>query len=295
MALGSALLAAHHTNEDEVTSSVQEARQALGARLREIRRNADLTARELASREGWHESKVSRIEHGVNRPTNDVIRAYCKHCRADDQLHDLLATRNTIDNSYMEYRRLLSVGVKRGQQLYSKLESKASLIRNYDPQIIPGLLQTASYAEYMLRNVIEFYELPDDLDAGVSKRLERQQILYRRDHRFHFLISERSLYTTVGDDSVMIGQLDRLHSIIGMPRVTFGIVPLLAQATVIVENFVMFDNNMVRTEGHTAELTITQPREIALYGRAFDILAGQSVTGEAARELIRKALDSRGR
>ncbi|WP_280266535.1 helix-turn-helix domain-containing protein [Nocardia wallacei] len=276
-----------------MTNSVQEARQALGARLREIRRNADITARELAAREGWHESKVSRIEHGTNRPTNDVIRAYCRHCRADDQLPDLLATRNTIDNAYMEYRRLLSAGVNRGQVLYSKLESKAKTIRNYDPQIIPGLLQTAGYAESMLRSVIEFYRLPDDLDSGVSKRMERQQVLYKRDRRFHFIINEKSLYTTVGDNDVMIGQLDRLHSIIGMPRVTLGIVPLSAEAKVVLENFVMFDNKIVRVEGHTAELTITQPREMALYGQAFDILASQSVTGEGARQLIRKALETR--
>ncbi len=193
----------------------------------------------------------------------------------------------------MEYRRLLSAGVNRGQVLYSKLESKAKTIRNYDPQIIPGLLQTAGYAESMLRSVIEFYRLPDDLDSGVSKRMERQQVLYKRDRRFHFIINEKSLYTTVGDNDVMIGQLDRLHSIIGMPRVTLGIVPLSAEAKVVLENFVMFDNKIVRVEGHTAELTITQPREMALYGQAFDILASQSVTGEGARQLIRKALETR--
>ncbi|WP_280241012.1 helix-turn-helix domain-containing protein [Nocardia abscessus] len=244
-----------------MTDSVQDAREALGQRLRVIRRDAGISGRELASREGWHESKVSRIEHGRNTPSSDDIRAYCNHCRAHEQLPDLLATLHNIDAAYLEYRRLLSAGVKRGQQLYAKLEAEAKLIRTYDPQIIPGLLQTAEYAEAKLRSVIEFYHLPNDLDAGVSKRIERQQVLYRRDHRFHFVISERSLYTTVGDDDVMRGQLDRLHSIIGMPRVTFGIVPLTAEAKVVLENFTMFDNRMVKVEGHTAELTITQPRK----------------------------------
>jgi transcriptional regulator with XRE-family HTH domain len=258
-----------------------------------MRRDAGLSGRELAAREGWHESKVSRIEHGKNTPSSRDIRAYCRHCDADDQLTDLLAGLHNLDAAYLEYRRMLSAGVKRGQQLYAKLEAEARAIRNYDPQIVPGLLQTADYAEAKLRSVIDFYRLPNDIDAGVSTRMQRQQVLYRRDHRFHFLISERSLYTTVGGDEVMVGQLDRLHSIIGMPRVTLGIVPLMAPAVVVVENFMMFDNRMVRVEGHTAELTITQPREIALYGRAFDVLAGQSMTGERARELIRKALDTR--
>lgn len=276
-----------------MTDSVQEAREALGKRLREIRRDAGVTGRELAAREGWHESKVSRIEHGKATPSTADLRAYCTHCNANAQLPDLLASLHTIDSAWLEWRRLLGTGVKRGQQLALQLEAETSLIRNYEPQIIPGLLQTAEYAEAKLKRVIEFYRLPDDLDAGVSKRMERQQILYRRGHRFHFLIGETALYTTVGGDDVMRGQLDRLQTIIGMPRVTLGILPLMSEALVVVEGFMMFDNRMVKVEAHTAELTVTQPREVALYGHAFDTLANQSVTGEGARGLIRAAISRR--
>lgn len=276
-----------------MTDSVQDAREALGQRLREVRRDAGITGRELSRREGWHESKVSRIEHGKNPPSSDDIRAYCRHCGVDDQLGDLLSTLHNIDAAYIEYRRMLSAGLKRGQQLYAKLEAEAKFIRNHEPQIIPGLLQTAEYAEAKFRSVIEFFHLPSDIDEGVSRRMARQNVLYERDHRFHFIISERSLYTTVGGDAVMRGQLDRLQSMIGMPRVALGIVPLTAEAVVVVENFMMVDNRMVKVEGHTAEITITQPREVALYGRAFDVLAEQSVTGHAARELISNAIARR--
>ncbi len=204
-----------------------------------------------------------------------------------------MATLHAVDSAYLEWRRVLGGGIKRAQQVVMRNEAAAQFIRNYEPQVIPGLLQTAEYAEAKLRSVIQFYNLPNDLDSGVSKRMERQQILYKRGRRFHFLISEKSLYGTVGNDSVMGGQLDRLMSIIGMPRVALGIVPLTAETVVSVENFMMFDNRMVKVEGHTAELTVTQPREIALYGRAFDVLAGQSVTGEKARRLIRAAMDIR--
>ncbi|BCK53353.1 helix-turn-helix domain-containing protein [Nocardia wallacei] len=276
-----------------MTNSAQEGREALGLRLREIRRDAGVTGRDLAAREGWHESKVSRIEHGKARPSSDDIRAYCRHCGAGDELPELLATLHAVDSAYLEWRRVLGGGIKRAQQVVMRNEAAAQFIRNYEPQVIPGLLQTAEYAEAKLRSVIQFYNLPNDLDSGVSKRMERQQILYKRGRRFHFLISEKSLYGTVGNDSVMGGQLDRLMSIIGMPRVALGIVPLTAETVVSVENFMMFDNRMVKVEGHTAELTVTQPREIALYGRAFDVLAGQSVTGEKARRLIRAAMDIR--
>ena len=276
-----------------MTTSAQEAREALGQRLRELRRDNGLTARELAAREGWHESKVSRIEHGKSAPSPADIRAYCAHCATEDQLPDLLATLHNVDAAYTEWRRLLGTGLKRVQQATLKLEAGASLHRSYEPQIIPGLLQTSDYAAAKLRSVIDFYDLPDDLDAGVAKRMERQQILYKRGHSFHFLIGEKSLYTTVGDDHVMLGQLDRLQGVIGMPRVTLGVIPLDAEAIIVVEAFAMFDTRLVTVEGHSAALNITQPREVELYGRAFDILATQSVQGDDARALIARAAQRR--
>lgn len=153
-------------------------------------------------------------------------------------------------------------------------------------QLIPGILQTAEYAEAVLRRVTEFYRIPNDVDQGVSKRLEQQKVLYHGDHRFHILIAEQSLSTTVGTAEVMTGQLDRLLAVMGLPRMLFGVVPSGAEWLTPATNFVMFDDRMVLVEAITAELKITQPREIALYARAFETLAGQSVTGKAARALV---------
>ncbi|WP_062993296.1 helix-turn-helix domain-containing protein [Nocardia anaemiae] len=276
-------------------TGVDDAREALGARLRELRRRSGITGRRLASLSGWHPSKVSKIEYGRIKPSDSDIRAYCDHANAADQLEDLLATLYNIDTAYLEWRRILATGVKRRQQKSVKLEAEANNLRVYTTQVVPGLLQTAEYAESILRRHVEFYRVPDDVEEGVSKRMDRQRILYQREHRFHFLISEQSLFTTVGNDDVMRGQLDRLASIIGMPRITIGIIPAIAEALIVSNSFVMFDNRMVMVESTAAELTITQPREVAIYGRAFDVLAGQSVTGETARELIRRALERRAR
>jgi hypothetical protein len=144
-----------------------------------------------------------------------------------------------------------------------------------------------------MRRVIEFYEIPDDLDAGVAERMERQQILYRGDHRFHFVITHQALLTTVGDTNVMIGQLDRLLAVISLPRVTLGIIPTFAEYRVPTNQFIMFDNRLVHVETVSAELAINQPREIALYGKAFEELTKQAVIGSAARTLITTALDHR--
>ncbi|AYF78384.1 XRE family transcriptional regulator [Nocardia yunnanensis] len=276
-----------------MTNSVQEQREALGKRLREIRRRAGVTGRELARVKGWHESKISKLEYGVTRPSDSDIRAYCRHCNADDQLDDLLATLHNIDTAYVEWRQQLRTGMANRQRESNKAASRATFIRNWEPAMVSGLLQTADYAAAVMSNVIAFYQIPNDLDEAVTARMERQRILYQRNKRFHFLLGEQALYTTFGDDQVMIGQLDRLHSIIGMPRVTLGIVPREAEGLVVVENFFMFDDRLVKVEGHSAGITITQPREITLYGHAFNVLAGQSVTGDQARALIHRARATR--
>ncbi|WP_239003848.1 DUF5753 domain-containing protein [Nocardia panacis] len=174
-----------------------------------------------------------------------------------------------------------------------QLAEKTKLMRIYQPTLIPGILQTAEYAQAILKRSIERHRIPDDLEAGVAKRLERQQLLYRGDRRFHILVAEQALYTTVGGDGVMLGQLDRLLAAIGLPRVSFGVVPSIAELPMQITNFVMFDDKKVMVETPAAELTITQPREITVYGQTFDALAGQSVTGDVARTLIRRALTIR--
>lgn len=278
-----------------MTDSVHQQRESLGARLREIRLTAHLSGAELARRNGWDPSKVSKIEYGRIKPSRDDISAYCRDCEAEDQLADLLATRQNIDSAYLEWRKILGTGTKQRQQASIKWESEARILRWYEPVLIPGLLQTADYASGILRKVIDFQQIPDDLDQGVSKRMERQAILYQRDHLFHFVIAEQALYTTVGDDQTMIGQMDRLLAVQGMPRITLGIIPFMAPFETATTSFLMFDSKMVLVEGIAAELNITQPREIKVYHRTFDILAGQSVTGEAARELIRNALERRAK
>ncbi|MEU0545283.1 helix-turn-helix transcriptional regulator [Nocardia sp. NPDC005978] len=276
-----------------VTGSIDQAREALGARLRELRLDAGMTGSDLARRAGWHQTKISKIEYGRTKPTDADVRAWCVHTGSEAQIPDLIATLRNLEAAWLEWRRVLGTGTTRRQQLSIKLEAETEVMRVYHPFLVPGLLQTAEYAEGVLRSVVDFQRVPDDVDEGVSKRMERQQILYRRDHRFHFVIAEQALRTSVGSDQTMIGQLDRLLAVLGMPRVVLGIVPAESPYRVSMTNFLIFDNTRVMVETVTAELTITQPREIAQYGRAFDVLASQAVTGEAARALIRRAVEAR--
>ncbi|MGW4245731.1 helix-turn-helix domain-containing protein [Nocardia sp. NPDC004722] len=283
----------HSRATGQVTGSVQEAREVLGQRLRELRRATGMSGRTLAELAGWHETKVSKLEHGTRPPSEADLRSYCEILGAPEHLPDLLATLRNIDSAYVEWRRVLSAGTRRGQHSLTQLAERTKVMRIYQPYVVPGLLQTADYATAILRQAIDFYRVPDDLEDGVTKRIERQQILYRGNRRFHILMGEQALSTGVADDQVMTGQLDRLLAVLGLPRVAFGIVPATAYCPAPATNFVMYDRSLVTVEGVTAELKVTQPRELTLYGRAFDILAKQALTGEDARRLISAALRRR--
>lgn len=274
-----------------MTHSLREARQALGQQLRDLRREAGLTGRGLADLVGWHSSKVSKIEYGKQTPSEADIRLWCRHTAAESQVPDLIAAVRNIESMYVEWRRMLSGGTRRRQHASRRLEANTKLMRWYEPVLVPGILHTAEYARAVLRRVIDFYGIPDDLDAGVAERMERQTILYRGDHRFHFILAQQALTTMVGDVDTMIGQLDRLLAVMSLPRVLFGIIPSDAEYRAPTNQFILFDNRLVHVETISAELSISQPREIALYSKAFEQLAQQAVKGTAARALITDALD----
>jgi transcriptional regulator with XRE-family HTH domain len=253
-----------------VTNSVHQAREALGYRLRDLRRDARLTGQRLADLAGWHSSKVSKIEHGKQAPSEDDVRVWCEHTGAPDQVAELIVAVRHIEAMWMEWRRVLGAGTRRRQNTSRLLETRAALLRWYEPVLIPGLLHTAEYAAAVMRRVIDFYQVPDDLDAGVAIRMHRQHVLYQRGRQFRFVLAQQALTTTVGDTSVMIGQL--------------------ADYVVPSNQFIIYDNRLVHVESISAELTVNQPREIALYVRAFDELARQALFGPDAARLITATL-----
>jgi transcriptional regulator with XRE-family HTH domain len=274
-----------------VTRSLQQARQALGQQLRDLRKDAGLTGRDLANLAGWHSSKVSKIEYGKQTPSEDDIRAWCRHASAEKHIPDLIAAARTIESMYMEWRRTLGTGTRRRQSASRRLEAGTRLMRWYEPVLIPGILHTAEYAREVMRQVIDFYDVPDDLDAGVAERMERQAVLYHGDHRFHFILAQQALMTMVGSVDIMVGQLDRLLAIMSLPRVAFGIIPSHAAYQTPTNQFIIFDNRLVHVETISAELSVSQPQEVGVYAKAFQRLTKQAVIGPPARALIVAALD----
>lgn len=276
-----------------MSHQAQQAREALGARLRDLRKDAGLTGRALAAMAGWHLSKVSRIEHGKRTANENDIRIWCRHCNAEDQIPELIATVRSINAMWLEWRRTLQTGTKLRQQHSINLYEQTKVFRVYHPALVWGTLQTAEYATAMLEQVVDFYEIPDDIERGVAARMERQQYLYQGDRRYNVILGEQALYTNLGGPDVLRGQLDRLMAVLSLPRLSLGIIPTRAVYQLWPGNsFIMFDERTVMVETYSAELTITQPHEIALYAKAFARLQRSAVYGQPVRELIARALEA---
>ena len=271
------------------TTPVKQARQALGARLREIRTEANLTGRSLAAACEWHFTKVSKLEHGTQAPSEQDIRTWCRACDAEDQVPDLIATMRAIESMYIEWQRHMRAGLKRSQTSSVPLYERTKLFRVYENTVLPGLFHTAEYAAAIFR----FWnlDLPNDVDEAVAARMERQRVLYTGARRLAFVLEEQTVHTRVGDTDVMLGQLDRLLAVMSLPRVSPGIIPASGQRHCLTQgSFWIFDEERVKVEGVSAGLDITQPREIAVHIKAFALLQRSAVHGPAARELIQRAL-----
>jgi transcriptional regulator with XRE-family HTH domain len=273
------------------SSPAKHAREALGVRLREIRREAGLTGRVLAAEVGCHYAKVSRIENGTQAPSDENIKRWCRACGAEGQIPDLIATARAIESSYVEWRRQTRAGMKRLMLSSVPLYKRTKLFRIYEHNIVPGLFQTAEYSAAMLSYFIEFLDTPNDLDIAVEARMERQRILYSGDRRFLVVVEEQAIRTRVGTVDIMAGQLDRLLSTLSLPRVSLGIIPATVTRTVFASvGFWIYDQVLVGLETPSASIEVVLPREIALYARMFDQLRAMAVYGAEARTLITRAV-----
>jgi transcriptional regulator with XRE-family HTH domain len=276
-----------------LTTSADQARVSLGVRLRDIRRDADLSGTELARLSGWQPSKVTKIEHGRQTPSEADLRAWCEHCGAASDLADLVAAVRSIETQFAEWRRIMRSGTRRRQEASAAVYERARLFRIYEPAVIPGLLQTREYATAVLLTFIDFVRAPQDAEAGAEARLERQRVLTHGDRRFHMLLGEQALHTNVGGADVMTGQLEHLLDLLKLPRLRLGIIPAGAPYRVPLNNgFWLLDESLVQFDTYTAELSLIRPDEIALYGRAFERLSALAVYGAEARAAISGALDA---
>ena len=272
-------------------SSFQRAREALGIRLRELRRDAQLTGKQLAERNGWHPSKVSKIEGGKQTPVDADLQAWARSCGQPGIARELITSLRTLESHYVEHRRLFSTGMSAQQRAFPELEDETALVRNFENVFVPGLLQTPEYARSRLAEGVEYDGAPDDLDEAVGVRMQRQQILYRTGKRFHFVITEAVLRYRLCPPEVMLGQLDRLVTLSTMPTIRFGVIPFEAKLPLApVHGFWLMDERVVIVENFTASQNLTQVSEVSAYVRIFDQFASAARYDSDARSITTRAL-----
>lgn len=277
---------------ESASSSVQEARKALGRRLGEIRKAAGLTKRALAQNIGWHESKASRFESGTRAPAERDLRDWCRGCGADDQAEDLVSTAQGIEGMYVEWGDMERDGLTWAQRSVLPLWQRTQRFRFYSPWLIPGPVQTASYIKALLTSIRDRRGLADDIDSAVEVRVEKQKIVYGN-HQFSILLEEDALYHRVGGPAVLAGQLGYLLTVMALPTVSIGIIPRDVERPFMpVEGFFLFDDHTVKVELVSAHLSVVQKHEVAMYVETFTDLANLAVHGHAARDIITRAINS---
>ncbi len=279
-------------NNNWDASNVHEARTALGKRLRELRSATGLSGRALAESLSWPPSKVSKLETGRQLPTDDDIRAWTQATASEEEAEALLASLHTLEVQHAEWQRVLRTGLKPRQQELIEWDQRTKLFRVFEATVIPGLLQTPEYARARFAEGIRRLKLPNDINEAVAMRVQRQQILYRPDKRFHFVLTEAALWLRLCPPGVMLGQLDRLVSLSQLPNVKLGIIGFETQyATSPWHGFWLYDNERVLIETFSASLDLRQPQELELYGTVFEQLAAVASYGRAAREIVNRVAD----
>lgn len=273
------------------TSSVDEARQALGRRLRELRTSASLSGKQLAESLSWVGSKVSKIENGKQTPTDQDIRAWTSATNAEDQAESLLTALHNLELQHAEWQRLLKAGMQSHQLTLSQQDEKTKLFRGFENTVVPGLVQTPEYARARFAQVVLVHKVPNDINEAVRQRMQRQEMLYRPDKRFHIIVTEAVLRYRLVSPDIMLGQLDRLMAISSMRNVKLGIVDFQTHyVTDPRHGFWLLDNELVRVETYSAELNLRQPQEIELYSRIFEQHAAVASYGATARAIIGRAV-----
>lgn len=212
-----------------MAEQVRGAREVFGSRLREIRKEGGLSGRELAVAVGMHFTKVSRLEHGKQNPSESDVREWCVACGAERQIPELVATLRGIEGMWVEWQRHLRGGLKHLQQTFDRFHEQASVVRSYEPTVIPGILQTAQYSAAGMRIANDFYRADGRIDDAVAVRAARQRFLYRSSQCFLFVIEFWALVTRFGGVEVMRAQLERLLGVTELPNVSFGVIRPVAE------------------------------------------------------------------
>lgn len=271
-------------------------RRRLRAELRKARDAAGRKQAEVVAAMEWSPSKLMRIESGqVSVSTND-LRALLAYYGVKDKVHvnrlvDL--ARSTRGASfYDQYSDVLNKGFKE----YLSYEASASVVRQYDPVLVPGLLQTEEYGRAILEQAVGWG--PEVVDKAWTVRQHRQELHDRSDPPdMLFVLDEAAIRRNVGKGHTMVHQLERLREHAEQPHVSVQVLPFSRGAHPgMMGSFIMLEfadptlDDMVHLESAN-EVTIRDDAEfISRYLDKFHRIEEIALSPEESAVLLEKII-----
>ncbi|GAA0532847.1 helix-turn-helix transcriptional regulator [Paractinoplanes ferrugineus] len=272
------------------------ARRELGSELRRLR--GDRRGATVAVALGWSESKLSRIETAhtsISEGDLDrLLTAYGVRVEDRDRLLDL-ARRGRAQAWWSPYRS----SVPDPYDEYVALEGEASLIGEWEAQVVPGLLQTDEYARAIIERGADVGD-PGVIQRRLALRMARQAVLTRTPPpALRMVLDEAVLHREVGGRDVLLRQLARLVEDSRRPGIELLVLPFSAGAHAgQTESFMVLDfapgtrASVVHIEGLTGGLFRVTPDELDVYRDALDDLRKRALSAEDSRTVIAEREDA---
>ncbi|NEA32656.1 helix-turn-helix transcriptional regulator [Streptomyces sp. SID13031] len=266
----------------------------LGAHLRRLRERAGVTRPEA----GWairsSESKISRMELGrVGFKVRDIEDLLTLYSVTDAEERDRLVQLARDANNRGWWHRYHDV-TPDWFDAYLGLEAAADLIRTYEVQFVPGLLQTPEYTRAVAALTSGTERPAVELDRVVALRKTRQAVLDRDPPlRLWAVIEESALRRPIGGPVVLRDQLAALFEAIHRPNVTVQIIPLGAAghpATAGAFSVLRFPQadlpDVVYLEHLTSALYLDKPDDLDAYTQVLDSLTVSALPPQQAEEQL---------
>ncbi|TDC31580.1 helix-turn-helix transcriptional regulator [Micromonospora sp. KC213] len=279
-----------------LSSSPVIRRARLGAELRQLRRRKALTLEQVCGLLGWAStSKLSRIELGQSRPDlADVLDLLDVYQVPAPQRDELIVIARDAATSRGWWRTLGEMHER--QRTYAELEAGAANIVEYQPAVVPGLLQSPGYARARI-DAGRLLHPEVDVEADVRARLLRQQVLRRPDPpRYTALLDERVCDGGGVAPDVWQEQLAHLLALAELPHVTVRVVTRTAAPATGVHPLTGYssysfpdpaDPRTVMVETLTADVRLVTGADVARYEQVSDWLASAALDGEETAALLR--------
>ncbi|KQV05803.1 regulator [Kitasatospora sp. Root187] len=235
--------------------------------------------------------KLSKIEDGRVLPTvRDVELILSTLGVSEAAKAEFLEQARAAVTEATAWRELRRLGHWKHQQAIRAVEARTALLRLFQGQLIPGLLQSAEYVAAIFALSPELSE--ESRAKTIAARLERQAALYDLDRSFHFLVCEHVLRWRIGQPALMATQMDRLVSLSRLPNVTIGVVPLDRRMPDFpMTCFSAHDDRLVIVETFHSEVTTQDPKDIEVYLSTFAKFDAVAIHGNEMRAKVESIRD----